>query len=130
LFDIEARNAFETRSVNIAMIKCSYGFNLYGLRVALLNSSTIEHKYLRCSSDEMWEYVTKFPEIRVLRINFAKDLIRELESKRTEEVRSEEILSLVKDILRYFDNEEEDEHETNQSMLGVKEMFWGYIAKV
>ena len=59
-----------------------------------------------------------------------KDLIRELEKERIEEVRSKEILLLIEDILRYFNNKEEEKYETNQSILGMKEIFRGYVAKV
>ena len=44
-------------------------------------------------------------------------------------VDSEEILSFAEDILRYLENEENEEYETNQYLIGMKKLFRGHAVK-
>ena len=41
LFDIEARNIFSNRSIIMAIIKCTYRYNPYGIRCLLINTQII-----------------------------------------------------------------------------------------
>ena len=43
---------------------------------------------------------------------------------------SEEINKFIKDILRYFEGEEDKDYETNQVLIGMKDLFCRYIIKV
>ena len=40
---------------------------------------------------------------------------------------TEEIMSFAKDILRYLENEEDEEFEMNQQYAGMQELFRGYV---
>ena len=37
------------------------------------------------------------------------------------------IMSFVEDILRYIENKQDEEYETNQHLVGMKELFRGYV---
>ena len=65
-----------------------------------------------------------------MRKKFVKDLIRELYKGWPDNVDSEEILLLIDDILRYLDDDDDDNYETNQGVIGIQELFRGYIVKV
>ena len=39
IHDIKARNAFAKSKVTIAMIKCTYGVNLCGMRISVINKN-------------------------------------------------------------------------------------------
>ena len=65
-----------------------------------------------------------------MRVEFAKEIMKELEKFRSHNANGEEILSLVEDILRYFDNEDGEEYETNQEILRIRELFLGCVVKV
>ena len=42
----------------------------------------------------------------------------------------DKITTFIKDILWYFEGEEEEEYEMNQPLIGMKDLFRGYIIKV
>ena len=65
-----------------------------------------------------------------LRKEFIKDLVFKLVKNKPEDVCVEVIMSFVEDIMRYMENEEDEEYETNQQYVGMKELFRGYIAVV
>ena len=48
--------------------------------------------------------------------------------KNRDEVDANEIMSFCEDILRYLENDLEEEHETNQCHVGMTELFRGCIA--
>ena len=37
---------------------------------------------------------------------------------------------MIEDILKYLKNEEEEEFETNQRLVGMQQLFRGYVVKV
>ena len=51
----------------------------------------------------------------------------ELARNKPKEVHIEEIMSFVEDILRYLENEEDEEYEMNQQYVGMQELFRGYV---
>ena len=59
-----------------------------------------------------------------------KSLLKELCENCPSTVDHDEALSFVEDILRCLENEESEECETNQGLLGVQNAFRGHIAKV
>ena len=61
-----------------------------------------------------------------LRRGFIEKLLLELLRNRRD-VNINEIMSFCEDILRYLENEEDEEYETNQYFVGMKELFRGYI---
>ena len=65
-----------------------------------------------------------------MRKKFVKELLRELHEEWPDNVDSEEILSLIEDILRYFDDNDNNDCKTNQEVIGIQELFWGYAVKV
>jgi len=58
-----------------------------------------------------------------------KELIIELNKVRPSEIEIDEILDLVRDILRYFNNKDKEECETNQVMIEIAKLFREYIVK-
>ena len=68
--------------------------------------------------------------MRSLQLQYVIELKKELEKVKSENVEMEEIFAFIEDILRYFDNEEDEEYETNQLMIGIQELSQGYIVKV
>ena len=42
----------------------------------------------------------------------------------------DEILSFVEDVLRYLEDDSDDEHETNEGIIGMKNMFKECVVKV
>ena len=54
----------------------------------------------------------------------------ELNKVKPSKIEIDEILDLIEVILRYFENEDEEEYKTNKAMIGIAELFKGYIVKV
>ena len=50
--------------------------------------------------------------------------------KKPEEVSMDIIMAFVEDILQYLENKEEEEYETNQYLVGIQELFRGYVIVV
>jgi len=46
------------------------------------------------------------------------------------EVDINEIFEMIKDILRYLENKEDEEYETNQALMEMQHLFRGYAIKV
>ena len=65
-----------------------------------------------------------------MRISFMKELIIELNKVRLSKIEIDEIFNLIKVILRYFNDEDEEEHETNQVIIGMAKLFRRHIVKV
>ena len=125
--DIEARNAFMAGKVTTAMIKFVHGFNHYGLRDAMVNEQMFEATCPRCESVETWEHIIKCQATIHLRRTFIRNLVVELARNKSDQIHVEEIMSFVEDILRYLENEQEEEYEMNQQYVGMQELFRGYI---
>ena len=109
------------------MMKFAHGFNHYGARDEMINNKMIDAICPRCELLESWDHVIKCRATIPLRRQFIKELVVELVRKKSDEVHVEEIMSFVEDILRYLENEEEEDFETNQQYVGMQELFRGYI---
>ena len=125
--DIEARNAFIGNKVTTSMIKCANGFNHYGLRHAMINGNMVEANCPRCNQVETWDHVIKCRETVALRKEFIQKLVVELVEGKPSNVSIELIMSFVEDILRYIEDENEEDYETNQYLVGMMELFRGYV---
>ena len=68
----------------------------------------------------------KCKETIQLRREFVRELVVDLVRNKPLDVRVDLIISFVEDIVRYLE-EEEDEYETNQYLIGMKELFRGYV---
>lgn len=129
--DLDARNAFSVKKATASVIKCANGFNHYGVRHAKINNDMIEAKCPLCNSEETWEHVTKCRETTQLRREFIKKLAVELVNDKPVDVHADLMMSFVEDIATYLeDDEEEDEYETNQHLIGMKELFRGHVVKM
>ena len=53
-----------------------------------------------------------------------------MQKAKPENVDGEEILSFVKDILRSLDDDDSEECETNQGIIGIRDLFRGHVVKV
>ena len=56
-------------------------------------------------------------------------LLTELLKQKPVEVNVNEIMAFCEDILRYLEEETEEEYETNQQFVGMKEVFRGHVAQ-
>ena len=65
-----------------------------------------------------------------MRKDFVYKLVIELVKKKPEEVSVDIIMVFVEDILRYLENKEEEEYEINQYLVGMQELFRGYVVVV
>ena len=126
--DLEARNSFQMGKVTAPMIKCIYGHNHHGLRDAGINDYVVEAQCPRCKQVKTWCHVIKCRETRSLRKEFVKDLAATLVKNKPEDVNVEIAMSFAEGIMRYAENEEEEEYETNQQCVGMKELFRGHVA--
>ena len=54
----------------------------------------------------------------------------ELQKAKPENVDGEEILSFVEVIPRYLDDDDSEECETNQGIIGIRDLFRGHVVKV
>ena len=57
-------------------------------------------------------------------------MLKELCDNWPENIDEEEILLFIEDILRYLEDDSDDEYKTNQEILGMKNIFRGYVVKV
>ena len=96
----------------------------------MISKKTIGNECLRCSGVEIWDHVIKCKETILLRREFVKKMLKELYNNQLQNIDEEEILSFVEDILRYLEDDSDDEYEINQGILGMKNIFRGYIVKV
>jgi len=129
--DLEARNTFSVNKVTTSMIKCANGFNYYGLRHAMINNNMIEANCPRCNQVETWDHVVWCSDTVRLRREFITELLLELLAERNEEVSIDNIMAFGEDIVQYLEYEEdEEEYETSQWLIGMKELFRGYVVKV
>ena len=129
--DLEARNSFQANKVTTSVIKCAHGFNHYGLRHSMINEKLIEANCPRCNQIETWDHVVWCSDTVRLRREFITELLLDLLAEKNDEVSIDNIMSFGEDIVRYLEYEEdEDEYETNQWLIGMKELFRGYIVKV
>ena len=60
------------------------------------------------------DYIIKCHSILQMRRKLVKELVTELVQKKPRDVSIDIIMSFIEDILRYLDNEEEEDYETNQ----------------
>ena len=111
--DQEARNVFKMKDATPSMLKCTHGFNHYGLRDSMFNDYMVECYCPRCECVETWEHVVKCPEIIKMREEFMKKMLLEMLEKRNI-VPVDTIMEFCEDMLRYLENDTEDECETNQ----------------
>ena len=62
------------------------------------------------------------------RREFVKNMLAELIKKKQENVRVEETLAFIEDIMKCLENEEEEECKTNQQHVGIIELLRGHVA--
>ena len=72
----------------------------------------------------------RFKKTKDFRKQFVVDLLKELMTVRTNVVICKDLFDIIEDILRHFDSEDNEEHDTNQSVVGMQCLFRGYAAKV
>ena len=68
--------------------------------------------------------------MKQLRRVFVKDLLVELVKNKPENISVEIIMSFVEDILWYLENDEEEDCKMNQYLVGMQELFWGFVVIV
>ena len=65
-----------------------------------------------------------------LRKEFIQELLNELAKENCDNILINTIIAFEEDILRYLKYNETKEYKINQCILGMKELFRGYISKV
>ena len=71
----------------------------------------------------MWNHVIKYSKTKQLRRVFIKDLVVKLVKNKPKNISIEIIMSFIEYILQYLENEEEEDNETNQYLIGMQELF-------
>ena len=61
--------------------------------------------------------------------SFIFELLIELVKANNNEVNIDTMIVFGEDILRYLECEEDEEHETSQCLIRIKELFHGHVAK-
>ena len=61
----------------------------------------------------MWEHVIKYRKTNTFRKKFVINLLKEMIASKDQEVIVNEIFKMIEDILRYLEDEEDKDYETN-----------------
>ena len=126
--DSEARRAFNNKDVTPSVIKCARGFNHCGARDAAINKGVIEVECPRCNQVETWDHVIRFRNARSMQAEFVKETTNELMKHKKENIDDDIIIKIIKDIVKFFKGDE-DEHETSQQHVGIKDLLRGFVVK-
>ena len=126
--DLEARRAFNNKDVTPSVIKCTHGFNHYGVRDAAINKGVTEVECPRCNQIETWDHVIRCGKVLLMQVEFVKETIKELRKHAKEDVDNEIIIKMMKDMVKYFKGDE-DQHGTLQQYAGFKDLFRGFVVK-
>ena len=127
--DLEAREAFKSNEVTPSIIKCVHGYNQYGVRDAMINGRLTDMECPRCNEIETWDHVIKCRSVRHMQREFIKNLTIDLVKENKARIDEEKILNLIEDIVVYFEDGDEDEYESSQQHVGMKNLFRGFIVK-
>ena len=60
---------------------------------------------------------------------FIKKTAQDLFTVNVQRIQEETILNMLEDIVNFFDNGDEEEYETSQQYIGMKEIFRGFVVK-
>ena len=61
----------------------------------------------------------KYKAIIQIRKTFVKEILVELQKAKPDNIHSKEILLLIENILRYFNDEDSEEYMTSQGLLSI-----------
>jgi len=130
MIDGEARVCIPISRITPSLIKCVHGFNHYGTRSVAINDNEFDESCPRCSETENWEHVVRCVKTVEFRKDFITDMAKELLSVKQNEVSANEIFDMLEDILNFMEENDEDDYETNQNMVGMTSLFRGHVVKV
>ena len=100
---MEAREVFATRTVIKVLIKCSYGFNQYRTKDALINKIESIREYPCCSTEyEDWKHVIKCKENRHEKAEFIKQIAIELVKHKPPDIDKEEVMKMINNVRKYL----------------------------
>ena len=126
--DREARNSFSS-GVGAGTIKCVWGYNHHGIRNAMINRNLVSSKCPRCNNVEDWEHVITCPAIDQLQKEYLKE-IKEKGDKIIHTHEDKELFKLIlNDVTQYLAMNTEWNYVTTQHIIGMKNMFKGWIVK-
>ena len=60
---------------------------------------------------------------------FIKKTAQDLFRVNKQRIQEETILNMLEDIANFFDNGDEEEYETSQQYISIKEIFRGFVVK-
>ena len=61
---------------------------------------------------------------------FMQELLKELKESKFNNKDTKKILLLIEDILQFFEKENIEDYEMNQEIIGMQEIFHGYVVRV
>ena len=104
---------FKLKDVTPSMLKCSHGFNHYGVRDSMFNDNMVEAYCPRCESIETWDHVARCPRTIEMRKKFMQNLMLEM-LKNREKVEVNAMMPMCEDML-------------NQHHVGMAELFRSFV---
>lgn len=90
----------------------------------------INNEYPRCSETKTWDYIIRYEETKNLRQKFIKELAIEMIKAKPTNVCVNDIFDMIEDILQYLENDNSVEHEMSQELIGIRDLFRGFVVKV
>ena len=127
--DVVARDLFNSTIVTVLVIKYAYSYNYYRIRKAMINGKSTGTECIRYNESKTLEHAVKCWKVRSLQHEFRKKIAQDLFCINGHRVHEEIILNILEDILIFFDSGEEEEFETSQQYIGIREIFIGFIVK-
>ena len=108
-------------------MKYFYRVNTYGTLDSARNKFNSIYDCLQCSAIETWEHIIQCKKIEEMRLKFIIEMYKELKSIQKETITNEILWTNINDIRKYLRNVQDiNEYETNQTFLGMKQLFQGY----
>ena len=130
MIDEEARVSIPISRITPSLIKCVHGFNHFGTRSVAINKNEFDKSCPRCSKVENWEHVVRCVKTAEFRKDFITEMATELIAVKQNKVSVNEIFDMLGDILNYMEDDDENDYETNQQMVGMRSVFRGHVVKV
>ena len=108
------------------MIKHTNALNYCRARSKMINKQTTGCECSRCSDPETQDCVIECRKIREFWQKFVEELLTELIKNRLVEIDYRELFDIRVDMLIYLETGNEEEHATNQHMIGMRYLFRGH----
>ena len=108
-----------------SMMKCAHGHDDCGKRDAMINEDMKNQECPRQNETESWDYAVKRKNVRHARVECVKDLTISLIEKQMQK----KLCRFSEGASRCLENEENEECEANQCLIGMKDFFRGHVVE-